>query len=574
VKRRGVFLMRPLLAFAALAALVVGGFAAPAPQAQASVAPVLHAAAGTNHDPITGGGSTWAENAVDQWVRNVWANYQWKVNYSGTGSTQGRSQYCQGTYDFGVTDIPYGLPNSNEVDSCPNRPYVYMPVVAGGTAIMYNLQVGGQRVTNLRLSGDTFAKIFTGVITKWDDPAIQADNPQIALPSIPVVPVVRSDGSGATAQVTIWMRQMHPQIWDAYCAKVGRPSINGHCGATSLYPMLPSSNMISRAGDNSVAAYTAQPGNVGAITYVEYSYALNTGFPVAKLLNEAGYYTEPTAGHVAVSLLQAKLDDNPNSPTYLIEDLSSVYTDQDPRAYELSSYSYLVLPTSFQGNFDANKGLTLADYSAYLLCEGQQQVNQLGYSALPINLVQAGQQQIQKIPGGDPRIKGIQQCNNPTFSADGTNKLASNDPKPAACDQKGPVQCSSGTGGNKAATAPTRNQGAKAPKPGAGSGGAANGGGAAGAGAAGGAAGDAGDAAAGSGGDGSGAQAPAGYVGQTADVVLASANPQKLPGFRSPWMPLIVFGAAAVMLALAVLPAVIRRRKKQLPTWLVQGPKR
>ena len=58
-----------------------------------------------------------------------------------------------------------------------------MPVAAGGTAFMYNLKINGQRVTNLRLSGENVAKIFTGVITKWNDPAIKADNPGLTLPA-------------------------------------------------------------------------------------------------------------------------------------------------------------------------------------------------------------------------------------------------------------------------------------------------------------------------------------------------------------------------------------------------------
>ncbi|HEY0227898.1 MAG TPA: substrate-binding domain-containing protein, partial [Mycobacterium sp.] len=169
------------------------------------LAPTQPAQGAATHDPLSAGGSTWAQNAVEQWVRNVWANYQWKITYDGQGSTVGRSLFCQGVYDFGVTDIPYGIANSNEGDSCRQRQYVYMPIVAGGTSIMYNLVIAGKRVTNLRLSDDTFANIFTGVITRWNDPAIQADNPNLALPAIPIIPVVRSDGSGATAQVSIWM---------------------------------------------------------------------------------------------------------------------------------------------------------------------------------------------------------------------------------------------------------------------------------------------------------------------------------------------------------------------------------
>jgi phosphate ABC transporter phosphate-binding protein len=537
---------RHLVVLLGLVLVVVGTFGVPSPE---------NASAATPDAPISGGGSSWAENAVDQWTSNVKSNYQWSVNYSGTGSTQGRSQFCQGTYDYGVSDIPFGIANSNEADSCPGRGYVYMPIVAGGTSIMYNVDIAGKQVTNLRLSGETFAKIFTGVITRWNDPEILADNPQLALPATPIIPVVRSDGSGATAQVTIWMRQMYPQIWDAYCAKVGRPTINGHCGVTSLYPVLPGSAMIAKAGDNGTASYTAQPQNVGTITYVEYSYALNLRFPVAKLLNAAGYYTEPTAGHVAVSLLKAQLNNDPTSPNYLTEDLSQVYTSTDPRTYELSSYSYLILPTTSQYNFAAGRGETLANFGAYLLCEGQQQVDQLGYSALPINLVEDGQQQIQKIPGGDPSIKTIQDCNNPTFSADGTNKLAASDPQPAACDKQGPTQCSSGTGGSTASTAPTRNQGASTS--GSGSSGSSGSSGTS-----------------GSSGDGSGTAA-AGYVSQSGSVVLANATPQQIPVIPSvaTWLTsFFVIFAGVILLALTLVPTLVRRRTTpKLPPWL-QGP--
>ncbi|MEJ1230993.1 MAG: substrate-binding domain-containing protein [Galbitalea sp.] len=524
---------------AGIAAILLGSTGlSPAPAALAATAASVHADTGTTHDPLTAGGSTWAEGAVDQWDRNVWANYQWLINYSGTGSTQGRSQFCQGVYDFGVTDIPYGIANSNEADSCTARQYVYMPITAGGTSIMYNLSIAGKRVTNLRLSGETFAKIFTGVITRWNDPEIQAENPNLALPAIPIVPVVRSDGSGATAQVTIWMRQMYPQIWDAYCAKVGRPDVNGDCGVTSFYPLLPGSAMISRAGDNSVAAYTAQPGNVGTITYVEYSYALSTGFPVAKLLNSAGYYTQPTAGHVAVSLLKAQINNDPNSQNYLTEDLSQVYTNPDPRTYELSSYSYIVMPTTLQSGFNVNKGLTLADYGAYLLCEGQQIVDQLGYSALPINLVQAGQQQIQKIPGGNPTIKTIAQCNNPTFSADGTNKLADDDPMPPACDKEGPVQCTTGTGGAANTSTDVTKQSSGGPA-GSGQGGADG---------------------TGSSGSGNGGAGVA-----SGKLILAAATPQSIPQPASIVLVILASLAGLAVLGFAIIPPVVRRRRRALP---------
>ena len=244
-------------------------------------------AVGDTYYPVAGAGSTWSANALQQWIRNVFDNYRWKVTFDDSGSSAGRQLFSQGTVDFGVSEIPYALAGSDSPDPRPTRQFAYVPIVAGGTAFMYNLVIGGQRVTNLRLSGEVVAKIFTGVITKWDDAAIAADNPKLTLPAITIVPVVRSDGSGTTAQLTSWMRAQYPSIWSAYCAKAAK----ANCGITSNFPIVQGSSFIGQQGSNGVSGLVAQSKSVGAITYVEESYALNARFPVAKVLNGAGYYT-------------------------------------------------------------------------------------------------------------------------------------------------------------------------------------------------------------------------------------------------------------------------------------------
>lgn len=381
-----------------------------------------------NYVPVSGAGSTWSQNALDQWRRNV-NQYGMRIDYQGTGSSDGRNQFKNGTVDFAVSEIPYGLKDGNVVDPPPSRPFAYMPIVAGGTSFMYNLRIGPNRVTQLRLSGENIAKLFTGVITKWDDPAIKADNPGLTLPPIKVVPVVRSDGSGTTAQFTAWMAAQHADLWNAYCAKVGR----NPCTFTSNFPS--SQGFIAQSGSLGVSGYVAQDQSVGAITYVEYSYARSANFPVAKVLNKSGFYVLPTAQNVAVGLLGAKLNAD------LTQNLTGVYGNTDKRAYPLSSYSYMVLPTSNDNGFSNEKGNTLADFAYYFLCQGQQQADDLGYSPLPINLVKAGLDQVRRIPGVSVENIDIAKCNNPTFSADGSNTLAKTAPMPPACDAKGPTQC-------------------------------------------------------------------------------------------------------------------------------------
>ncbi|HKR48692.1 MAG TPA: phosphate ABC transporter substrate-binding protein PstS [Pseudonocardiaceae bacterium] len=409
----------------------------------------LPAAFAQGYVPISGAGSTWSFNALDQWRRNVDNNYQIKVNFAPSGSSDGRNQFKNGTVDFAVSEIEYGLTDGGVTDQPPaGRTFGYMPIVAGGTAFMYNLKIGNTRVTNLRLSGDVLAKIFAQQITTWSDPAIKADNPGLTLPARKIVPVVRSDGSGTTAQFTRWLAARHASTWDAYCDKAGKKV--KPCGFTSNYPL--AAGMEAKAGSQGVAGFVAQGTSEGSITYVEYSYAKNASFPVVKVLNEAGYYVEPKASNVAVALLKAQIRPD------LTSDLSGVYTDGDKRTYPLSSYSYLIMPKNNNQNFTNEKGRTLAEFASYFLCEGQQQAEALGYSPLPLNLVQAGVDQVAQIPGSDgASVKlnrnDLSKCNNPTFSPDGTNLLARDAPQPAECDRKGgPTQCTTGTGGASAAT--------------------------------------------------------------------------------------------------------------------------
>lgn len=390
-----------------------------------------------SYAPISGSGSTWSQNALDQWRKNVASNYGMTVNYSGTGSSAGRTDFINQTVDFAISEIPFqSKPEDGSAAEVPPVSYAYMPIVAGGTSLMYNLKIGGKRVTNLRLSGEVIAKIFTGKITKWNDPAVQADNPGLAMPDRTITPVYRSDGSGTSAQFTLWMSTQYSSIW-TYGMRSQFPAVN--------------STFKGQNGSLGVAGYVSQDYGEGAITYVEYSYAMKSGFPVAKVLNKAGYYVEPTYQSVAVAMLAATI--NPD----LTQNLTGVYNNTDPRTYPMSSYSYMIVPLQPTKVFTTDKGKTLSKFADYMICEGQQQAAALGYSPLPMNLVQAASAVVAKIPGS---VGGVDfnNCNNPTFKAGDSptsNQLASTAPQPAAGDKQGPTQCTSGTGGAQQSTAAT-----------------------------------------------------------------------------------------------------------------------
>ena len=408
---------------------------------------VAHA---TVYAQIEGTGSTWSQLIVEQWISDVNANGM-QVVYTGGGSSKGRRDFANDSTDFAISEIPYqGTDEQGNADTSNGRAYAYLPIVAGGTAFTYQLKVGGTMVRNLRLSGETLTKIFTNQITNWSDPAITKDNNGRKFPDLAITPVVRSDGSGTTAQLTTWMDKEYPSLWRPYY---------GRSGLTSYYPIKPGSRMVGQAGSDQVMNTVSSFAGNGDIGYVEYSYPVNKNYPVVKVLNKAGYYVEPTQYNTAVALTRAKINQDKSSQLYLTQILDGVYTNPDSRAYPISSYSYMIIPTGANDpRMSTAKRQTLADFLYYSLCSGQTKAGPYGYSPLPLNLVQAGFTQIAKLKQADPKVnltnRNVTTCHNPTFVAGhlSENHLAQIAPMPAACDKQGAGPCGTDTGNNQPST--------------------------------------------------------------------------------------------------------------------------
>jgi ABC-type phosphate transport system substrate-binding protein len=428
----------------AMAVLAETGLAAMA--ALAAIGPAAAASTTTGYEAISGSGSSWSSVALTQWAENLRANGI-VINFNPDGSAAGRADYMAQQVDFAASDPPFRNgtdPFDTGGAEHPDVGYSYVPDTAGGTAFMYHLNVGGHLITNLRLSGETIMKIFTGQITNWDNPEITRDYGQ-QLPNIPIIPVIRSDGSGATYFFTRWMAHMFPAQWNAFCDKVSNGRVgtaSNPCGQTEFYPQFPGA--VAQDGSNNVATYVTASYGQGAIGYDEYAYALNSHYPVVAMLNPAGYYVLPTASNVAVALTQAQINEDSSSPDFLQQDLDDVYTYTDPRSYPLSSYSYLIVPreaTAIPSYFTDGAGVTLSTYIDYFLCAGQQYSAELGYSPLPLNLVEGGLLQSSLIPGHVPTPSLASGCDNPTLK-DGKLVVLQDAPEPSPCQKAGtPLNC-------------------------------------------------------------------------------------------------------------------------------------
>jgi hypothetical protein len=148
----------------------------------------------------------------------------------------------------------------------------------------------------------------------------------------------------------------------------------------------------------------------GSITYVETAYALQRGFPVAAIKNASANFTLPTPANVATALTKATLNKDRT------QNLTGVYTNKSKSTYPLSSYSYMIIPTT---GLNADKAKVIGQFALYFACEGQQKAAVLGYSPLPKNLIQAVFDGISGLQGADaPPELNAKNCANPSLSGD------------------------------------------------------------------------------------------------------------------------------------------------------------
>ena len=229
--------------------------------AAASLATSLLVAPASAAD-ISGAGATFPYPIYAKWGDAYKKQTGIGINYQSIGSGGGIKQIQQKTVTFGASDMPL------KAEDVKKWGLVQFPTVIGGDLPVVNLD--GIKSGELRLDGDTLAKIFLGQITKWDDPAIKKLNPNAKLPSQAIVVVHRSDGSGTTF------------IWTDYLSKVS-PEWKSKVGAnTSVeWPV-----GIGAKGNEGVANNVAN--TKGSIGYVEYAYAKQNKLTTVDMINKDG----------------------------------------------------------------------------------------------------------------------------------------------------------------------------------------------------------------------------------------------------------------------------------------------
>src|ERR1044072_462487 len=141
---------------------------------------------------LTAEGSTAQKGAMEAFIAaygQKCSGYQ--LAYNPTGSGNGVKNFTGGQVDFGGSDSALNK-DKGEVDAaakrCQNNPAWNLPLVFGPVALVYN----NKDAQDLTLTGEVAAKIFSGAVTDWSDPAIAAVNGGKGLPGTKITGGLRA----------------------------------------------------------------------------------------------------------------------------------------------------------------------------------------------------------------------------------------------------------------------------------------------------------------------------------------------------------------------------------------------
>jgi phosphate transport system substrate-binding protein len=197
-------------ALAAVTALALSSCAAnEAPAAGGSSASTLE---GT----LNGIGSSAQGSAQEAWTKAFQtANTGVTINYSPDGSGAGREAFMAGGQNANFAGSDRALKTdelTGTFGQCADgTSAIDVPNYISPIAMVFKID----GVKELNLDAATAAGIFKGTITKWNDPAITALNPDAKLPDAAITAVHRSDDSGTTQNFGDYLKAVAPTVWDA-----------------------------------------------------------------------------------------------------------------------------------------------------------------------------------------------------------------------------------------------------------------------------------------------------------------------------------------------------------------------
>ena len=269
------------------------------------------------------------------------------ILYDPVGSETGIERLKGGAIDFAGSDIPIStLPGSTASS------VFALPTVLAAVVPIYSLPSLEGRTLNL--TPEALAGIYSGTISKWNDPAIRESNRGAHLPDADIAVFGRSDGSGTT------------YIWTSFLSRVS-PDWKSRYGA---HPALSWPVGTGEQGSEGIAqAVSRTPGSIG---YVELIYALQHRLNFAAVRNPAGRFIKASIESVS---------DAVSAPASTPEgDNIAILNAPGRNAYPISAFTWIFLP---EQSPDRAKRIAILEFLRWMLTSGQKECEALGYVPLP-----------------------------------------------------------------------------------------------------------------------------------------------------------------------------------------------
>lgn len=311
-------------------------------------------------------------NSIEPFFDPVFYDYQQKnpkttIDYNPAGSSVGVSDIQQETVNFGDSEIPM---NAIQLDQAKDPNILQVPVDLGGVAISVNLPGLTKR---LDLDGPTLAGIFDGAITNWDSPQIASVTGISDLPNLRIIPVHRADSSGPSYDLDEYLFKTAP----AWAAAANTTT------ASRSWP-LPKVG-VGEQLNTGVATYIKQtPGSIG---YLEYAYALESGFTCAAIKNRAGDFVTPSETSIAA----AGAHNGRLTPFN-----ASIIYEPGAATYPIANFSWTLI---MRQQSSTATGIAIGKLFFYVVNQGQKLAGKLGYAPLPANVVTYAVRTLERLEG-------------------------------------------------------------------------------------------------------------------------------------------------------------------------------
>ena len=298
--------------------------------------------------------------------------------YTSTGSGTGQKNSDAKIGDFWFSDTPHTAATKRST-------VFHAPVVAAPIAVLVNLPAK----KDVYLSATTVAKIFAGEITRWNDPAIVADNNRsvasvvykkdeqgnalkdasgnpvvlrsgtksviYTLPNQPIKVIFRSDGSGTSGNFTAWLNAVAPTVWSKAGNNAFTTAFPGNINATGNIGRIVGANQSQ--GVATLAAKTKY-----SITYAEKNWGDAYGLRSAYVGNASGSFTFPDSVATSAFLGEASQDANGI--------VKYDYNTKVAGAYTLGIISYMLIESEYADKTRGAAVKQLAEYIVSPACSG------------------------------------------------------------------------------------------------------------------------------------------------------------------------------------------------------------